>query len=122
MIVLSKKPIDLNQVLESVRTRRAGAIVPFIGTVRDENGIRGLDYESHTAMAQRVLEETARTAQERWHLERISIVHRTGEVPVGEPSVVIAVSAGHRREAFEACRFVIETLKENVPIWKKELL
>lgn len=119
MIEVSEEPIDVAKVIESVRVQKAGAIAPFIGTVRREKGIEGLFYECYPDMALPILKEIARETKKRWPVEQISIVHRYGWVDVGEPSVVIAVSSGHRGEAFEACRFVIDQIKSEVPIWKR---
>lgn len=120
MIELTEQPINVSLVIESVVCERAGAIVPFIGTVRKERGLTGLFYECYPAMALRILEEVAAEAKKRWPIEKLSIVHRYGWVEVGEPSIVIAVACAHRREAFEACRFVIDRIKEIAPIWKRE--
>ncbi|MDO8643670.1 MAG: molybdenum cofactor biosynthesis protein MoaE [bacterium] len=119
MIELTDKPIDAIQVIESVQCHGAGAVVPFIGTVRKEEGLAGLFYECHTEMAEKIFEKICVEVLGKWPVEKISVVHRTGWVPVGEASVVIAISAPHRKEAFEACRFVIEEIKKEVPIWKE---
>jgi molybdopterin synthase catalytic subunit len=95
----------------------------FIGTTRDHSDgkkVLSLEYEAYEPMATAVLHEIERTARARWPIENIAIVHRIGKVEIGEASVVIAVSAVHRREAFEACRWAIDTLKKDAPIWKKE--
>ncbi len=120
MIEVTDKPIEVWKVLQSVVTETAGGIVHFLGTVRREKGIQGLFYECYSAMALRLLRELATDAKKQWPLEEIAIVHRIGGVKVGEPSVVIAVSAAHRREAFEACQFLIDRVKEDVPIWKRD--
>jgi len=106
-----------------VRDPAAGAVVVFVGTTRNENAGRRvvrLEYEAYTAMAKREIGKLAHTAQRRWKLRKVAIEHRIGVVPVGEASVAIAVSAGHRAPAFAACRWLIDTLKELVPIWKRE--
>lgn len=120
-IEITESPIEVWKVLSLVVSDRAGAVVHFIGTVREEPNIRGLYYECYERMAVRLLEEIVFEARKRWVVEKVSIVHRIGWLEVGEPSVVIAVSAAHRREAFAACQFVIDQIKEVAPIWKKEL-
>lgn len=100
----------------------AGAFVTFSGIVRRREGERSidaLDYSHYAGMAERELQALVEEARRRWPLRAVGVVHRVGRVPVGEPSVVVAVSAGHRAEAFEAARFLIDTLKLRVPIWKQ---
>lgn len=123
-IALVEAPIDVNAVLREIRHPQAGAIVLFLGTVRDNNQgrhVEHLEYEAYQEMALREMEHVAEEAQHRWPLLGISIAHRLGHLDVGEISVAIAVSAAHRKEAFEAGRFAIDTLKQTVPIWKKEV-
>jgi len=123
MILITDKSIDPQEVIESVRDASAGAIDIFIGTTRDlshEKKVKYLEYEAFTPMAVKQMEHIADEASARWPVKKISIVHRTGRVGIGESSVVIAVSSAHRREAFEACRYIIGSLKRDVPIWKKE--
>jgi molybdopterin synthase catalytic subunit len=115
--------IDVGTVNAAVAHPGAGAIVTFIGTTRDHNDGRRvirLEYEAYREMALAEMRKIGDCARQRWPIERVAIVHRIGVVPVGEASVVIAVSAGHRRAAFEACHYAIDRLKEVVPIWKKE--
>ncbi len=115
--------IDVAAVTAAVAGPATGATVTFIGTTRDHNDGRSvtqLEYEAYPEMAIAEMRKIGETAQQRWPVARIAIVHRIGVVPIGEASVVIAVSAGHRRAAFEACHFAIDRLKEIVPIWKKE--
>ena len=120
MIEITEKPIEVWKVLQSVVGDRAGALTHFIGTVRQERGLTGLFYECYGRMAVRLLKEIAEEARRQWPVESISIVHRTGWIEVGKPSVVIAVSSAHRKEAFAACQFVIDQIKEVAPIWKRE--
>ncbi len=123
MIEIIKTPIDIQRVLESVHDPSAGAIDVFIGTTRDhadEKKVLTLEYEAYEPMAIRLMKNIAEDAQARWHVKKTSIVHRVGTVDVGEASIVIAVSAEHRSESFDACRFIIDTVKKTVPIWKKE--
>lgn len=107
----------------AVANPAAGAIVTFVGTTRRDNAGRNvlrLEYEAYEPMALAEMRKLAQEAGERWNIVRIAIAHRVGFVDIGETSVAIAVSAAHRAEAFEACRFAIDRLKEVVPIWKKE--
>lgn len=120
MIEITEKPIDVPAVLESVRSEASGGVVHFLGTIRNDGGISGLFYESHPEMAAAVLRKIADETRRRWPVEQVSIVHRVGWIPVGEEAVVVAVGSPHRAEAFEACRFVIDTLKKEAPIWKTD--
>jgi molybdopterin synthase catalytic subunit len=123
MYHLTREHIDLGAVVASVGDSSAGATATFIGVTRDHNDgrdVRFLEYEAYGGMAEQEMERIGREAADRWSICKIAIVHRTGRVPIGEASVAIAVSAAHRAEAFAACRFAIDRLKESVPIWKKE--
>jgi molybdopterin synthase catalytic subunit len=125
MIEIVSHPIDVAAVTAAATHPRAGAIVSFVGTTRDHNDGRRvlrLEYEAYPEMALAEMRKIGDTLRERWPVERVAIVHRIGVVPIGEASVVIAVSSGHRVAAFEACHFAIDRLKEVVPIWKKEHL
>jgi molybdopterin converting factor subunit 1 len=121
---LSEAPLDLGAAVAEVADDRAGAIATFIGTTRIESRGRTvirLEYEAYEGMAERVMEELADSLRERYSLSGVSIHHRVGRVGIGEQSVVIAVSAPHRHDALAACREAIDTLKETVPLWKKEV-
>ena len=123
MIQLNHDPIDSSQVLASVQSPQAGAVVLFLGTTREFTAGRqteSLDYESYGEMAARKLEELEQQARQQWSLTELTIVHRLGHLEIGEASVAIAVSAPHRKDAFTAGQWLIDTLKEIVPIWKKE--
>ncbi len=123
MIQLNHDPIDSSEVLESVQSPEAGAVVLFLGTTREFTAGRqteSLDYESYGEMALGKLEELEQQARQRWSLTEVTIVHRLGHLGIGEASVAIAVSAPHRKDAFTAGQWLIDTLKEIVPIWKKE--
>ena len=120
MIEIVEKQIDVPKVLDSVRSETAGGVVHFLGTVRNDGGISGLFYEGYPEMAVAVLKRIADEAKRRWPVERVAVVHRVGWIPVGEEAVVVAVGSAHRAGAFEACRFVIDTLKKEAPIWKIE--
>jgi molybdopterin synthase catalytic subunit len=115
--------IDAAAVTAAVADPQTGATVTFIGTTRDHNDgrtVTQLEYEAYPEMAVAEMRKIGETAMQRWPIARIAIVHRIGVVPIGEASVVIAVSSAHRVAAFEACHFAIDRLKEVVPIWKKE--
>jgi molybdopterin synthase catalytic subunit len=108
---------------ERVRTNRAGAVCTFLGTVREMTGDRrttALDYEAYPEMARKKMAELEAEALRRWPVIACAIAHRVGHLGLGEVSVVVAVSCPHRDQAFEACRWLIDTLKQVVPIWKKE--
>jgi molybdopterin synthase catalytic subunit len=123
MYQIVSEPIDVAAVTAAVARPSAGATVTFVGTTRDHNDgrrVTRLEYEAYPEMALAEMHKIGEAARQRWPIEQLAIVHRIGGVPLGEASVVIAVSAGHRHTAFEACHFVINRLKEVVPIWKKE--
>jgi len=123
MIELTDKPIDTDAVLRHVGSSKAGAVVLFLGTTREQTGGRqtdSLDYECYPKMAQRKLAELEEEARSRWAIVECAIVHRLGHLELEEASVAIAVSAPHRGDAFDAGRWLIDRIKEVVPIWKKE--
>jgi molybdopterin synthase catalytic subunit len=123
MIQIVENKIDVEKVLESVQGPSAGGIDVFIGTTRNHaNGksVRYLEYHAYKPMALKMMHRIADEAKAKWDVKKIAIVHRLGKLEIGETSVVIAVSSAHRKEAFEACRYLIDTLKKVVPIWKKE--
>lgn len=121
---LSEEPLSVEAAVEQVRSAEAGAVATFVGTTRARSRGREvlyLDYEAYEGMAERVMADLAAELQRRHELCAIAIHHRVGRVEIGETSVVIAVSAAHRAPALEACREAIDTLKQTVPLWKKEL-
>ena len=123
MFEIVQRPIDVAAVAAAVADPATGATVTFVGTTRDHNDGRAvteLEYEAYPEMALAEMRKIGETAKQRWSIAAIAIVHRIGAVPIGEASVVIAVSGAHRAAAFEACHFAIDRLKEIVPIWKKE--
>lgn len=123
MICLTTTPIQIDDLLGHVADASSGATVLFIGTTRDHNQgrrVERLEYEAYAGMAEKELARVAEEAKAQWPLAAIAIVHRVGDVPVGQASVAIAVSSAHRADAFAAGRFAIDRLKEIVPIWKKE--
>jgi len=120
---ITRSPILLARLVRAVGDPAAGAVVTFLGTTRNENAGRRvvrLEYEAFTRMAEREMRALAAEAKRRWPLRKVAMAHRIGLVPVGQASVGIAVSAGHRAEAFAACHWLIDRLKEIVPIWKRE--
>lgn len=124
MIQITTEPIDHAALTERVRSNLAGAVCTFLGTVREMTGDRrtaSLDYEAYPEMAEKTLAELEAEARRRWPIQEAALVHRVGPLPLGEISVVVAVSCPHRNQAFEACRWLIDTIKEVVPIWKKEV-
>ncbi|REJ77031.1 MAG: molybdenum cofactor biosynthesis protein MoaE [Planctomycetota bacterium] len=122
-VELTDGPIDFAALTEEVRSPAAGAVVLFLGTVRElTNGRRtvALDYEGYPEMAKAKMLELCRGAAEKWPVVGARVVHRLGHLELGDVSVAVAVSCPHRKDAFEAGRFLIDRLKEIVPIWKKE--
>ena len=120
---LQAGPIDVGELLRWVQGDSDGAVAVFLGTVRDRNAGRAvlhLDYDAYAGMAEAELLRIAEAARTGYAVSRVAVVHRTGRLRIGEASVAIAVSAPHRAAAFDACRFVIESVKREVPIWKRE--
>ena len=121
---LSGEPLDADEVVREVSDERAGGIATFIGTTRIASRgrtVRYLEYEAYEGMAEKVMAELAAQLKAKYELCEVAIAHRVGRVGIGEPSVVIAVSAPHRADALTACKDAIDTLKESVPLWKKEV-
>jgi MoaE-MoaD fusion protein len=120
---LQTEPLSLDAVVDEVRSEQAGAIATFVGTTREQSRgrtVQHLDYEAYEEMAEQVMAAIAAELKSRYDVLEIAIHHRTGRVEIGEASVVIAVSAPHRQDALAACKDAIDTLKERVPLWKKE--
>ena len=125
LVRVQEARLKRGEVDEFLRDERAGAACVFAGTTRRWTGEREttlLDYEAFDEMATSTMHELARTAQQRWNVLRVALLHRTGRVPIGQSSVLIGVCSPHRHDAFEACRWLIDTLKDEVPIWKREVL
>ena len=121
---LTADPLSVDAVVDEVRTDEAGGIAVFVGTTRVESRDRRvvhLEYEAYEGMAEQVMAEIAEELKKRYDVREIAIHHRTGRVGIGEASVAIAVSAAHRQDALAACKDAIDTLKERVPLWKKEV-
>ena len=123
MVQLTPEKISVDTLLDSVEDHSTGGLVIFLGRVRNHaegRRVRAMDYEAFDEMALAKMEAIAEQAREKWSIKKIAIVHRTGHLELGEVSIAIAVACPHRAEAFAACRYVIDTLKKTVPIWKKE--
>ena len=124
-VVLTESPLPVDVLQTWAATPGAGAVVVFVGVVRDHaegrDGVHGMTYEAYEEPARRVMSEIVADARGRWaDLERVALVHRVGELALSEASVAVAVSSPHREHAFEAARYCIDTLKETAPIWKQE--
>jgi len=124
-IIITGLPIT-SAAADGVRAPNAGGVAVFLGCTRSENAPDGrelvaLDYEAYEDMALKQMRQLAAAAREKWPIVRLMMHHRVGRVALGEPSVLIAVSTPHRGEAFEACRWLIDSLKRDVAIWKKEI-
>jgi molybdopterin synthase catalytic subunit len=123
MIRVQEGPLDLAELMRAVEHAAAGAVTTFSGVVRDHHDgkrVTAISYEAYGAMAEAKMRQIAQEVEQRWPECRIAMAHRTGKLEIGEASVLIAVSAPHRAEAFDACEYAIDTLKQIVPIWKKE--
>ena len=129
MISLTTEPIDLTAAYQYLQAGQAGAINYFLGTVRDNSDtpdvsarpVDRLDYEAYDWMAAGEMQKIVNEATRRWPALRVVVVHRTGTLLIGDIAVLIGVATPHRAESFAACRYIIDTLKETVPIWKKEI-
>jgi molybdopterin synthase catalytic subunit len=125
LVVVSADPIDPTALIARVSAPAAGAVVLFLGTVRDHSaerrGVVALEYEAYTGVVEDSISSVVGETRGRWPLLAVAVAHRTGRLEVGETSVCVAVSAAHRSEAFEAARYLIDELKRRAPIWKKEI-
>jgi len=126
LVRITAEPLSVDEALAFIADPSSGGSCIFVGTVRDADGdgvvVTGLTYETWNDVAVDRLHEIAARLRDRWPIRKVALLHRTGDLDVGDASVVVAVSRTHRAEAFEACREGIEQLKHDVPIWKKELL
>jgi molybdopterin synthase catalytic subunit len=123
MVRLQREAIDVGELIAATRADGDGAVATFVGTVRATNAgqnVLFLEYEAYVGMAERELERIEEAARGRFAVSRVAVVHRIGRLEVGEASVAVVVAAPHRAAAMDACRFVIDTLKASVPIWKRE--
>ncbi|MFL5667333.1 MAG: molybdenum cofactor biosynthesis protein MoaE [Ktedonobacteraceae bacterium] len=124
LIQLTREPLDRNALIAAVSHASAGGIAIFEGVVRVHargKQIRYLEYDAYPEMAEQQIRVIVDEAQKRWGVEHVAVAHRFGRLEIGEASVIIVVATPHRAEAFEACRYIIDTLKTTVPIWKKEV-
>jgi molybdopterin synthase catalytic subunit len=124
IIQLTREPLDRNALVEAVTHASVGGIVIFEGVVRDNargKQVRYLEYDAYIEMAKEQIRAIVDEAERRWGVEHVAVAHRFGRLEIGEASVIIVVATPHRAEAFEACHYIIDTLKTTVPIWKKEV-
>ena len=124
MFLITEEPLSTAEVEAAVAWPGAGAVVTFQGIVRDNNlgkSVNYLEYEAYPPMAERVMAQIGAEVEERWTGARVAMTHRIGRLAIGEPSVIIAVATPHRADAFTACHYAIDRLKEIVPVWKKEV-
>jgi molybdopterin synthase catalytic subunit len=124
MIGIQAEEILVDDLLRAVRSTRSGAVALFLGTVRDHNRgrrVRYLEYQAYAEMAESELRKLVAETERRFEISGVALLHRTGRLELGEISVAVAIAAPHRVAAIEACRYVIDTLKQTVPIWKKEV-
>ena len=124
MFKITSDEIELGDVIRAVEAGDAGAIVHFLGVVRNNTEGREvsyLEYEAYPPMAEKKMAEIAQEIHEKWGLDRVAMIHRVGRLEIGEVSVAVAVASPHRKEAFEACHYAMNRLKQIVPIWKREV-
>ena len=124
MFKITGEEIELGDVIRAVEAGDAGAIVHFLGVVRNNTEGREvsyLEYEAYPPMAEKKMAEIAQEIHEKWGLDRVAMIHRVGQLEIGEVSVAVAVASPHRKEAFEACHYAMNRLKQIVPIWKREV-
>ena len=124
MILVTREPLNAEAVTATVQKESNGGVVTFLGATRNEtegNRVLYLEYEAYEGMAGKMLARIAEEVSERWGIADVSIAHRFGRLQPGEVSMVVAVASPHRAAAFEACQYVVDRVKQNVPIWKKEV-
>jgi molybdopterin synthase catalytic subunit len=124
MFEITPDPLDPAPLVAAVRDDEAGAVALFYGVVRNENigrRVLYLEYDAYPAMAVKKMREVADEVRAKFPITGIGILHRTGRLEIGETSLLVAVSSGHRKEAFEACHFAVDRIKQVVPVWKKEV-
>lgn len=123
MIEITREKIDMDRLFRQLDDDGSGGVVVFVGRVRDHadgRRVQRMAYEGYEKMALSELEAIAETMQQRWPVQKLALVHRLGMLELGEVSVAVGVACAHRAEAFDACRFAIDTLKKRLPVWKKE--
>lgn len=124
VILITHEPLDRAALVTAVTHASVGGIVVFEGVVRDNargKQVHYLEYDVYPEMAIAKIREIVAEAEQRWHVEHVAVAHRVGRLEIGEASVIVVVATPHRGEAFDACRYIIDTLKTSVPIWKKEV-
>jgi molybdopterin synthase catalytic subunit len=115
---------SLNEIFDSFSDKECGALDIFLGIPRsapEDGQVKELEYEAYVSMAEKIIKEIIKEAKEKFKVKKVIVHHRTGVVPVGIPSFLVAVWAGHRQEAFDACRYIVDEVKARAPIWKKEV-
>jgi molybdopterin synthase catalytic subunit len=117
---LTREPIAVDALLREVQSAERGGTCVFLGTVRSDEEVTGIEYSAYDEMALAEIQRMLDEAHQRWTGARVTLQHRLGLVPLGEASIAIAAAAPHREEAFAACRYVIEEVKKRLPVWKKE--
>ena len=124
MFAITSDPLDPAPLVEAVRRDESGAVALFYGVVRNENkgrSVQYLEYDAYPEMAIKKMREVADEVRAKFPVTGIGILHRTGRLEIGETSLLVAVSSGHRKEAFEACHYAVDRIKQIVPVWKKEV-
>ena len=124
MILVTREPLNPEAITTTVRKEANGGVVTFLGTTRNDSDGRRvlyLEYEAYEGMAEKMLGRIAGEISQRWGITDVSIAHRFGRLELGEISLVVAVASPHRQEAFQACLYTVDRIKQNVPIWKKEV-
>ena len=121
---VTSDPLDPNELLAAVRKDESGAVVLFHGVARNNSegrSVIALEYDAYPSLAEKKLREVASEVRRRWPVTAIAVLHRTGRLAIGETSLLVAVSSAHRQEAFEACHYAVDRIKQIVPVWKKEI-
>ena len=124
MFKITSEDIAEAQVREVVESPESGAVVLFLGTVRDNTDgqqVKHLEYEAYTPMAEKKMAEIGQEILEKWKIKRVAIIHRVGKLEIGEVSVAVGIASPHRKDGFEACKYAMDRLKQIVPIWKREV-
>ncbi len=124
LIRVTPDVLDTNEAVAAVESPAAGAVNVFLGVVRNNNlgrAVQYLEYDAYPGMAEKVMRELAEEAKQRFGLQDVAILHRTGRLEIGEASLLVAVSCGHRSESFEAGHWLVDEIKKKVPVWKKEV-
>ena len=124
MFAVTREPLDPAPLVAAVRCGESGAVALFYGVVRNENmgrSVRYLEYDAYPEMAVKKMEEVAREVRAKYPVTGIGVLHRIGRLEIGETSLLVAVSSAHRAEAFDACHFAVDRIKQVVPVWKKEV-